>query len=127
MSESSDKGTPSTSQLAGSVASDAAAAAKLEVAQLAADALAAEEEGPPPHHGEVGVPEEGPIVTTIGAPSESAVHKIPEKVKELLVGKPRDLGDQSVFHHVSLVAFLAWVGLARTACRRVATAPPRPS
>ena len=44
-------------------------------------------------------------------PAESVVQKIPEKVKTLLVGKPRDLADQSVFHHVSLVAFLAWVGL----------------
>jgi len=31
--------------------------------------------------------------------------------KGLLIGKPRDLADQSLFHSVSLVAFLAWVGL----------------
>jgi len=36
---------------------------------------------------------------------------IEEKVKTLLVGKPRDLADSRVFHHISLVAFLAWVGL----------------
>jgi amino acid transporter len=36
---------------------------------------------------------------------------IEEKVKTLLVGKPLDLGDSRVFRHVSLVAFLAWVGL----------------
>lgn len=34
-----------------------------------------------------------------------------EKVKTLLVGKPLSLEDKSVFHHISLVAFLAWVGL----------------
>jgi amino acid transporter len=28
----------------------------------------------------------------------------------LLTGKPRDLSDRSVFHQISLVAFLAWVG-----------------
>ena len=28
-----------------------------------------------------------------------------------LVGKPRDLRDPKIFHHVSLVAFFAWVGL----------------
>src|SRR4029079_10625095 len=29
----------------------------------------------------------------------------------LLFGKPRDLSDPELFHRVSLVAFLAWVGL----------------
>ncbi|MFN0016657.1 MAG: APC family permease [Pirellulaceae bacterium] len=32
-------------------------------------------------------------------------------VKNILVGKPLDLADRSVYHHVSLIAFLAWVGL----------------
>src|SRR5688500_17554207 len=34
-----------------------------------------------------------------------------EKVKTLLVGKPLSLEDKQVFKHISLVAFLAWVGL----------------
>lgn len=34
-----------------------------------------------------------------------------KKVKELLFGKPRDIQDPHVFHNVSLIAFLAWVGL----------------
>lgn len=34
-----------------------------------------------------------------------------DKVKTLLIGKPRDLADKSIFHSLSLVAFLAWVGL----------------
>lgn len=34
-----------------------------------------------------------------------------EKIKKLIFGKPRDISDPEVFHHVSLVAFLAWVGL----------------
>lgn len=34
-----------------------------------------------------------------------------QKLKTLLFGKPRDIKDPHVFHHVSLVAFLAWVGL----------------
>src|ERR1019366_8390845 len=29
----------------------------------------------------------------------------------LLLGKPRDVNDPKIFHRVSLVAFLAWVGL----------------
>src|SRR6202163_4672945 len=34
-----------------------------------------------------------------------------EKIKSLLFGKPRDIKDPNVFHNVSLIAFLAWVGL----------------
>jgi amino acid transporter len=33
------------------------------------------------------------------------------RVRRLLVGKPRDLQDRSIFHRLSLIAFLAWVGL----------------
>jgi amino acid transporter len=36
---------------------------------------------------------------------------IAEKVRRVVVGKPRELGDKKVFHSLSLVAFLAWVGL----------------
>src|SRR4051794_37551023 len=60
-----------------------------------------------------------------GGPSiESAVHKVygdhelppdeptvTDHVKTLLVGKPLDLADRQVYQHISLVAFLAWVGL----------------
>src|SRR5437868_3411005 len=34
-----------------------------------------------------------------------------EKIKQLVFGKPRDIKDPQVFHHVSLIALLAWVGL----------------
>src|ERR1700716_3952465 len=34
-----------------------------------------------------------------------------DKFKELVLGKPRDIKDPQVFQNVSLVAFLAWVGL----------------
>src|SRR5205823_5361757 len=37
--------------------------------------------------------------------------KLPNTLKTLLVGKPRDPMDPRIFHHVSLIAFLAWVGL----------------
>lgn len=33
------------------------------------------------------------------------------KISRVLLGKPRDVKDPNVFHRVSLVAFLAWVGL----------------
>jgi amino acid transporter len=32
-------------------------------------------------------------------------------LKQLLLGKPRDISDPKTYHHISLVAFLAWVGL----------------
>ncbi len=34
-----------------------------------------------------------------------------ERVRRVVVGKPRELGDKRIFHTMSLVAFLAWVGL----------------
>ena len=34
-----------------------------------------------------------------------------DRVKTVLIGKPRDLADTSIYHTLSLVAFLAWVGL----------------
>ncbi|HEY3349460.1 MAG TPA: APC family permease [Thermoanaerobaculia bacterium] len=35
----------------------------------------------------------------------------PSRISQVLLGKPRDVKDPNVFHRVSLVAFLAWVGL----------------
>ena len=32
-------------------------------------------------------------------------------LKHLLLGKPRDVHDPKLFHKISLIAFLAWVGL----------------
>jgi amino acid transporter len=34
-----------------------------------------------------------------------------EMIKEIVFGAPRDLNDQSIFQKLSLVAFLAWIGL----------------
>ena len=34
-----------------------------------------------------------------------------KKLRHILFGKPRDISDPEVFHHVSLIAFLAWIGL----------------
>src|SRR3954467_10697275 len=33
------------------------------------------------------------------------------RVRRLLLGKPRDLRDSRLFHQISLIPFLAWVGL----------------
>jgi amino acid transporter len=34
-----------------------------------------------------------------------------QRVRRVLVGKPRDLSDRRLFHRLSLIPFLAWVGL----------------
>jgi amino acid transporter len=34
-----------------------------------------------------------------------------QRVRRVLIGRPRDLADRSLFHRLSLVPFLAWVGL----------------
>jgi len=36
---------------------------------------------------------------------------VAQRIKHIVVGKPRDLADRSIFHHLSLVPFLAWVGM----------------
>src|SRR5437660_4457714 len=45
--------------------------------------------------------------------SSSPMHdKTPAaRLRRLVIGPPRDVTDPHVFHQVSLVAFLAWVGL----------------
>jgi amino acid transporter len=53
------------------------------------------------------------IRTTSGGtplPVEDAP-SLAQKVRRALVGKPRDLHDSKLFHHISLIPFLAWVGL----------------
>ncbi len=33
------------------------------------------------------------------------------KFRRVILGKPRDLRDKRIFHQISLIPFLAWVGL----------------
>jgi amino acid transporter len=46
------------------------------------------------------------------------------RIKTLLIGRPRDLGDQSLFHSISLIALLAWVGLGADGLSSSAYGPP---
>jgi amino acid transporter len=46
--------------------------------------------------------------TPIPLPDEPS---LAQRVRRALVGKPRDLHDSKLFHHISLIPFLAWVGL----------------
>ena len=42
-----------------------------------------------------------------------------KRVRRAIIGAPRDVTDPKIFHSLSLVAFLAWVGLGADDC------PPR--
>lgn len=44
-------------------------------------------------------------------PLDSERPTLSARLRRLLIGKPRDLHDRSIFHRLSLIAFLAWVGL----------------
>lgn len=46
-----------------------------------------------------------------GRPLREKLGPLPTTLKTILVGKARDPMDPRIFHHVTLVAFLAWVGL----------------
>jgi amino acid transporter len=84
--------------------------------------------GPSPGEGN-GAPAETPDPSPVR--EVFAEHEIPpdeptvtEKVKTLLVGKPFDLADKRVYHHISLVAFLAWVGLGADGLSSSCYGPP---
>ena len=47
-----------------------------------------------------------------------------ERMKRAVIGAPRNLQDKSVFQHVSLVAFLAWVGLGADGLSSSCYGPP---
>jgi amino acid transporter len=44
-------------------------------------------------------------------PSTDAPQTLATRLKHLIIGKPRDIQDKTTYHHLSLIAFLAWVGL----------------
>ena len=45
------------------------------------------------------------------SPPPAAPPTLRQRVRRALVGKPRDLQDRRLFHRLSLIPFLAWVGL----------------
>ena len=49
---------------------------------------------------------------------------LPGRLKTIIIGKPRDLADKSVFTHISLIAFLAWVGLGADGLSSSCYGPP---
>lgn len=52
------------------------------------------------------------IVSPVDSPGPmSESEPIGDRIKTFLIGRPRDLHDTAVFSHVTLIAFLAWVGL----------------
>lgn len=49
---------------------------------------------------------------------------LPDRLKTLIIGRPRNLADKSIFKHISLVAFLAWVGLGADGLSSTSYGPP---
>jgi amino acid transporter len=58
---------------------------------------------------------EPPTPKPSDSPSSEAQPEPPitwrSRVKRIFIGPPRDLADRSIYRHLSLMAFLAWVGL----------------
>ncbi len=58
------------------------------------------------------------------------MHQVPPeqsgfaRLRRWLLGKPRDLADHSIFHQLSLIPFLAWVGLGADGLSSSAYGPP---
>jgi amino acid transporter len=48
---------------------------------------------------------------TEGPDAASLVDSLSSRIKRILLGAPRSIKDPTVFHKISLIAFLAWVGL----------------
>jgi CheY-like chemotaxis protein len=62
-----------------------------------------------------------PAATTTTSPSPTPTRG--QRLRRLVLGKPRDVGDRRLFHRVSLVAFLAWVGLGADGLSSAAYGP----
>ncbi len=53
----------------------------------------------------------GQIVSRVEQQSGDEQTTASTQLKHLLIGKPRDLADRSIFHQLTLIPFLAWVGM----------------
>ncbi|HEX3872006.1 MAG TPA: hypothetical protein VHV77_16285, partial [Pirellulales bacterium] len=60
----------------------------------------------------------------VNSPPDGEGPSLPIRIKTLLIGKARDLQDESLFQHVTLVAFLAWVGLGADGLSSSCYGPP---
>jgi amino acid transporter len=78
------------------------------------------------HHAAPLLPDMPPEVPGVGVDVNAAPEEpnLSGRIKTLLIGKPRDLADKSIFHSVSLVAFLAWVGLGADGLSSSCYGPP---
>jgi amino acid transporter len=76
---------------------------------LGADGQSADKPKPPAETGEVPIVAAAQVLGDDETPSDAP--SVTEKIKTVLVGRPFDLADRRVYQHISLVAFLAWVGL----------------
>ena len=61
------------------------------------------------HHTTKAVPPDG--TTPEETRDENRIDSLTSRLKRILLGAPRNISDPTVFHKISLIAFLAWVGL----------------
>jgi amino acid transporter len=52
-----------------------------------------------------------PHVDSGGSDGEDEKPSLRQRLKQAIIGKPRDLSDRSLFHRLALIPLLAWVGL----------------
>src|ERR1017187_5082707 len=52
-----------------------------------------------------------PVAAPKPATSTDAQEPLASRLQRMVFGKPRDLRDKRIFHQISLIPFLAWVGL----------------
>jgi amino acid transporter len=72
---------------------------------------------------EVHVPEAAELGVEQEVPAEPEP-QLSDRIKNLFIGKPRDLADRAVYSHISLAAFLAWVGLGADGLSSSCYGPP---
>lgn len=56
--------------------------------------------------------------------NEADEKSLADRVRTIVIGAPRDLADKSIYHALSLAAFLAWVGLGADGLSSSAYGPP---
>jgi len=65
------------------------------------------------------------VISNFKPPDDDDERKGPlsKRVKVALLGKPRDISDASIFRHITLIPFLAWVGLGADGLSSLAYGP----
>jgi amino acid transporter len=91
-------------------------------AQQAGSTSVSAGEGPGEFDPLIAAAEQAGIDAGLGTLDET--QSLGDRVKTVIIGRPRDLADTSIYHTLSLAAFLAWVGLGADGLSSSAYGPP---